>query len=201
MQMGAAQAQHFWNAECMMVQHGDFNCAIRFSLDHFSRHNIEMDVQEQDSHNGGFCGIGSGTVSSEQQAMASLTSLDYGVLRLVMDYLPTKKWCTILPAVFTGARHATMQGRKRSRDRENYEARVKAAKLYNTWPCGTLRSKIELHRELRKAAVQRSHGFKNSAIAVDNEGGKPVAIIYDNDTFEHTWGPESMEAVSKHRAD
>ena len=79
MQMDAAQAQHFWNAECMMVQHVDFNCgpaegdtntnsksvctkllgasrsqvtetddelqrAIRFSLDHFSRHIIEMDT-------------------------------------------------------------------------------------------------------------------------------------------------------------
>ena len=27
MQMDAAQAQHFWNAECMRVQHVDFNCS------------------------------------------------------------------------------------------------------------------------------------------------------------------------------
>ena len=85
--------------------------------------------------NGSYCGMGSGSVSSSQQASALLTSLDYGVLRLVMRHLPTKKWSTILPTVFAGARHAIAEGRKGSKDMERYMARVQAAQLNNPWYC------------------------------------------------------------------
>ena len=57
---------------------------------------------------GSYCGSGSGSLSSSQKVNGSLAMLDYGVLRIVMRYLPSKEWSTILPTVFAGARHATM---------------------------------------------------------------------------------------------
>ena len=90
---------------------------------------------------GKYCGSGSESVSSSQQGSASLVMLDYGVLRLVMEFLPKKKWCTILPTVFAGARHASVEGRKDSkfarmqRWTAHQKARVKAALLNNPWYC------------------------------------------------------------------
>ena len=82
-----------------------------------------------------------------------------------------------------------MEGRKRSRDRDHYGARVKAAKLNNPWHCGK-----QPPKDLLK--------FKNSAIAVDNERGTPFVTMFDGGTFDHTWGPEPVQAenTSKHRA-
>ena len=95
-----------------------------------------------------------------------------------------------MPTVFAGARHATMEGRKCSRDRERYMARVKAAKINNPWHCGE-----QPPKDFPK--------FKNSAIAVDNDSGPPVMIMFDGGTFDHTWGPELMQAenTSKYRVD
>ena len=61
----------------------------------------------------GGCGTGNGIYRSSEGVGAaagqcSLVMLDYGVLRLVMGFLPKKKWSTILPAVFAGARHASV---------------------------------------------------------------------------------------------
>ena len=47
------------------------------------------------SGSGNCCGSGSWSVSSSQLVSASLAVLDYGVLRLVMKFLPRKEWCTI----------------------------------------------------------------------------------------------------------
>ena len=57
-------------------------------------------------------GSGCGSGNSGQHCSAALAVLDYGVLRLIMKFLPMKRWCTILPAVCAGARHATVEGRK-----------------------------------------------------------------------------------------
>jgi len=84
---------------------------------------------------GSYCGSGSGSLSSSQKVSGSLAMLDYGVLRIVMRHLPSKEWSTILPTVFAGARHATMEGRKCSKDKERYMARVQAAQLNNPWYC------------------------------------------------------------------
>ena len=91
--------------------------------------------------NGNYCGSGSESVSSSQQVSAALVMLDYGVLRLVMGVLPKKKWCTILPTVFAGARHASVDGRKDpefvrlQRVTTQKEARRRAALLNNPWHC------------------------------------------------------------------
>ena len=75
---------------------------------------------------------------SSQQVSATLVVLDYGVLRLVMGFLPKKKWSTILPAVFAGARHASVDGREFARLQRvtaQKEARRRAALLNNPWYC------------------------------------------------------------------
>ena len=96
----------------------------------------------------GGCGTGNGIYRSSegasvssQQVSATLVVLDYGVLRLVMGFLPKKKWSTILPAVFAGARHASVDGRKDpdfarlQRVTTQKEARRRAALLNNPWYC------------------------------------------------------------------
>ena len=87
---------------------------------------------------GSYCGSGSGSASSSQKVSASLETLDYGVLRIVMRFLPSKEWSTILPTVFAGARQATMEGRRRSNDKERKKARLQAAQLNNPWYCAAL---------------------------------------------------------------
>ena len=84
---------------------------------------------------GNYCGTGSGSVSSSQQVSASLAVLDYGVLRLVMKFLPRKEWCPTLPTMFAGARRATMEGRRNSKDKERHKTRFQAAQLNNPWYC------------------------------------------------------------------
>ena len=66
-----------------------------------------------------------------QKVSASLAQLDYGVLRIVMRFLPTKEWSTILPTVFAGARQAMVEGRRKSKDKESHKARLQAALLNN----------------------------------------------------------------------
>ena len=88
----------------------------------------------------GGCGTGNGICRSSEGA-PTLVMLDYGVLRLVMGFLPKKKWSTILPAVFAGARHASVDGRKDpefarlQRLTAQKEARRRAALLNNPWYC------------------------------------------------------------------
>ena len=41
---------------------------------------------------------------------AALVIMEYGVLRLIMRFLPMKRWCTVLPAVFAGAMYAAYEG-------------------------------------------------------------------------------------------
>ena len=88
----------------------------------------------------GGCGTGNGICRSSEGA-PTLVMLDYGVLRLVMGFLPKKKWSTILPAVFAGARHASVDGRKDpefarlQRVTAQKEARRRAALLNNPWYC------------------------------------------------------------------
>ena len=88
----------------------------------------------------GGCGTGNGICRSSEGA-PTLVMLDYGVLRLVMGFLPKKKWSTILPAVFAGARHASVDGRKDpefarlQRLTARKEARRRAALLNNPWYC------------------------------------------------------------------
>ena len=67
-----------------------------------------------------------------------METLDYGVLRIVMRFLPSKEWSTILPTVFAGARQATMEGMRRSNDKERKKARLQAAQLNNPWYCAAL---------------------------------------------------------------
>ena len=90
--------------------------------------------------NGNYCGSGSGSVSSSQKVSASLAMLDYGVLRLVTEFLPKKKWCNILPTVFAGARQASVEGKRSKfaivrRLAAEQKARCKAALLNNPWYC------------------------------------------------------------------
>ena len=87
---------------------------------------------------GSYCGSGSGSVSSSQKVSASLAMLDYGVLRIVMRFLPSKEWSTILPTVFAGARQATVEGRRKSKDKERRKAKLQAAQLNNPWYCAAL---------------------------------------------------------------
>ena len=90
--------------------------------------------------NGSYCGSGSGSVSSSQKISASLVMLDHGVLRLVMDFLPKKRWCTILPTVCAEARKASVEGKREKfaivrRLAAEQKARCKAAQLNNPWYC------------------------------------------------------------------
>ena len=43
---------------------------------------------------------------------ASQVVLDHGVLRLIMNFLPTSSWCTILPAVFARAQYAAFESKR-----------------------------------------------------------------------------------------
>ena len=87
---------------------------------------------------GSYCGSGSVSVSSNQKVSASLETLDYGVLRIVMRFLPSKEWSTILPTVFAGARQAIVKGRRKSKDKERRKAKLQASQLNNPWYCAAL---------------------------------------------------------------
>ena len=84
-------------------------------------------------------------MSSSQKVSASLETLDYGVLRIVMRFLPSKEWSNILPTVFAGARQSAMEGRRRSNDKERRKARLQAAQLNNPWYCAALPPKGTAH--------------------------------------------------------
>ena len=69
------------------------------------------------SGGGSGCGGGNGFDNSEEGARrsgtsASLAMVDGGILRVIMDFLPRKSWCTTLPAVFTGAHDATFMKKR-----------------------------------------------------------------------------------------
>ena len=85
------------------MQPSDLQQAITMSLDHFSKHTIEFqDIEHQPGPASNTC---------------SLNKLDYGVIRLIMQYLPRKSWQTILPTVCADTRYADTEGREMTEEK------------------------------------------------------------------------------------
>ena len=126
----------------------------------------------------------------------SLNKLDYGVIRLIMQYLPRKSWQTILPTVCVDTRYADTEGRKMTK--EKAKEKIVHRREWNT---------ATLTTEKSTPAAKQTQQFINQPVTIQHHGpgmpsGGDNTTSSDYEDIEHQPGPWTvvMEAGPKDAA-